>query len=90
MVLIDIFVRLILISLDIISVAMLIRMLFPLFAEIDSNRFYFFLECITEPFIIPIRFLLVKFNLFQGTPFDWSFTITYLLIGFLRMTLPVI
>ena len=77
------------IVLDVCSFAMLVRALMPIFFDVENSKVYLFACLITEPFIIPVRFLLVKFNLLQGTPIDWSFTISYLLIAFIRFALPV-
>ena len=77
------------ITLDVTSFAFLLRALMPLFCDVETNKIYLFVCLVTEPFIIPVRTILVKFNWLQGTPFDWSFTITYLLIAFVRMMLPV-
>jgi uncharacterized protein YggT (Ycf19 family) len=76
--------------LDAVSLAMLIRVLLQLFFDSDNSRISIFLACITEPFIMPIRFLMVKFNILQNSPIDWSFTVAYLVIVLLRMFLPVI
>ncbi|MBE6644773.1 MAG: hypothetical protein E7612_05265 [Ruminococcaceae bacterium] len=76
--------------LDFVSLAMIIRMFFSLFFAGEENRFSLFLACVTEPFITPVRFLMAKFNILQGSPIDWSFTITYLIIVLLRTVLPVI
>ncbi len=77
------------ITLDLASFAFLLRAIMPLFCDVESNRIYLFVCLVTEPFIIPVRFILVKFNLLQGSPIDWSFTISYLLIAFIRVFLPV-
>ena len=77
-------------TLDIVSIAMIIRMIFSLFFAGSENRFSIFLACITEPFVTPVRFLLAKFNLFQNSPIDWSFTISYFVIVLLRAVLPVV
>lgn len=78
------------ISLSVVSLAMVFRMLLPIFVNPEDSRAYAVAFCITEPFIIPVRAIMVKFNIAQGTPFDWSFTVTYLLIWVLQMLLPVI
>ena len=75
------------ITLDLVSLAFLFRALMPLFCDVETNKIYLFVCLITEPFILPVRAILVKFNLLQGSPFDWSFTIRYLLIAFVRMFL---
>ncbi len=87
---ISVIARVVAITLGVTSFAFLIRALMPLFTEVGGNRFYLFVCLITEPFIIPVRFLLQKFNLLQGSPIDWSFTISYLLLVFIRTLLPVI
>ncbi len=78
------------IVLDIVSFAMLVRMLCSFFMQGEDNRLTVFLACITEPFIIPIRFLLSKVSAFQNSPIDWSFTISYFVIILLRFMLPAI
>ena len=75
------------ITLDVVSLAFLLRALMPLFCDVETNKIYLFVCLLTEPFIIPVRAILVKFNWLQGSPFDWSFTISYLLIAFVRMFL---
>ncbi len=49
-----------------------------------------FLACITEPFIMPVRFFMVKFNILQDSPIDFSFTFAYLALTFVRFMLPTI
>ena len=77
-------------TLDVVSMAMMLRVIFSLFFDGEDSRLAIFLACITEPFIAPVRFLLVKFNILQDTPIDWSFTVSYLLIILLRLILPPI
>ena len=88
-IILDIFARIILIVLDAVSIAMLIRMFLPIFFGSEDGRLSLFLACITEPFIIPVRFIMAKFNILQGTPIDWSFTVTYLLIALVQLFLPI-
>ena len=88
--LLDFFARFISATLDVVSLAMLIRMLLPLFTNAEGSKFYMLVALITEPFIAPVRFFMVKFNLLQNSPIDWSFTVSYLVIGLVRMLLPVI
>ena len=78
------------ILLDIVSIAMFLRMILSLFTDSEDSRFSLFLACITEPFIIPVRYLLVKFNILQNTPLDWSFTVSYLVLMLLRLMLPAV
>lgn len=86
----DFFARLVSATLNVVSLAMLVRMLLPLFTHAEGSRLYTLLGIITEPFIAPVRFLLVKFNLLQNSPIDWSFTVAYLFIAFVQMLLPVV
>ena len=76
--------------LDMVSLAMIARMIFSLFDAMGESKISMFLACVTEPFVLPVRFLLVKFNILQNSPIDWSFTISYLVIVLLRMFLPVL
>lgn len=68
---------------------MLVRMILSFFADPDGKLYTFFFV-VTEPFIVPVRFLLAKFNLLQDSPIDWSFTIAYFLIALVEMFLPII
>lgn len=76
--------------LDVVSLAMLVRMILSWIPQTSEGRLSLFLACITEPFIMPIRFLLSKFNVLQNSPIDWSFAVSYLVIMLLRLMLPVI
>ncbi len=82
--------KLIGITLDAVTLAMMVRMLMPLVLNTDGSRVFTFVTLVTEPFIIPVRFLLFKLNILQDSPIDWSFTLSYLLIVLIRMFLPVI
>jgi uncharacterized protein YggT (Ycf19 family) len=85
-----IFAKLVSIILDAVMLAMVVRMLMPIFADVEGSRIYTFVCLLSEPFIIPIRFLLVKLNWLQNSPIDWSFTITYFVIVLIRNFLPII
>ena len=78
------------IALTVVYYAMLVRMLMPIFVDVEDNRFYILLCLITEPFIIPVRYLFVKFNIAQDSPIDWSFSATCLILILLTAALPVI
>ena len=77
------------ISLSLISWAMIGRMLLPLFTG-EDGRLYAFCYAVTEPIVIPFRYLMVKLNIGQGLPIDLSFTFAYLVIIIIDMFLPVI
>jgi len=81
--------KLIALTLSAVSFCMLARMILSFFAD-PEGRAYTFFFVITEPFIVPVRFLLAKFNLLQDSPIDWSFTLTYLILSMVQMFLPII
>lgn len=76
------------ILLEVLSIAMMIRVLLPIFFDPDGNRIYELTVMLTEPIVAPVRALFVKFNIGQGSPIDWSFFATYLLISILGTVLP--
>ena len=83
--------KLISVAITVVMYAMMIRAIMPFFIrDIEGNRFYLFVTLITEPVIAPVRFLLVKFNLWQDLPIDMAFMITYFILIFVQMILPVI
>lgn len=69
-----------------IQMAMLARAVLSWFM-LDGNKFVDFLYAITEPFIYPVRRLFQKMNWLQGTPIDFSFMVTYMLISILTIFL---
>ena len=76
--------------LEAVSLAMIIRMILSFFPSAAESRFAVFLTLFTEPFIMPVRYLMVKFNILQNTPIDWSFTLSYFVIAFIQMILPAV
>lgn len=87
----DILITVFHVLLEAVSLAMLVRMLLPLFMGMDEEGpLDVFLAFVTEPFIVPVRYLLVKFNLLQDTPIDWAFMIAYVIIGVLGAALPTV
>ena len=69
---------------------MLLRMILPFFLEPEESRIYALTFCISEPFIAPVRMIMVRLNIGQDSPIDWSFFATYLILMVLQMMLPVI
>jgi uncharacterized protein YggT (Ycf19 family) len=88
MVLIEIFASIISVVIDAVSLCMVARCIYSLIMHGENGKFGAFLALVTEPFIIPVRVLLAKFNLFENSPIDWSFTISYLLLMVIRILLP--
>ena len=66
--------------LSVLQLAMLVRAIMSWFPT-ESNRFENFLYVITEPLIMPIRWLFEKLNWFQGIPIDMSFMVAYLVLS---------
>lgn len=56
----------------------------------QDSRVAVFLTVVTEPFVIPVRALLFKFNIGQDSPIDWAFSLTYILIYIVQLFLPVV
>jgi len=78
------------VMLDAVYIAMLARMILPFFVNPEENRLYALSLLITEPVIIPVRFLMVKLNIGQNSPVDWSFFVTAILLSVIQSVLPVI
>ena len=76
--------------LEAVSLAMLLRMILPFFLEPEESRLYTLMFCVSEPFIAPVRMIMIKLNIGQNSPIDWSFFVTYILLSVLQMLLPVI
>ena len=78
------------IVLDVVSVAMIVRMILPFLVDPEENRAYAISCFMTEPFIAPVRAVMVMLNIGQDSPIDWAFSITYLLIWLLGSLFPAI
>lgn len=69
---------------------MLVRMIMPFFTDVEESRFYLGACLISEPFVAPVRAIMVKFNIGQDSPIDWAFFTTAFIIGSVRLFLPII
>ena len=78
------------IVMEVVSFTMIIRMLLPFFTDPSESRIYAISFCITEPFIVPVRAIMVKLNIGQDSPIDWAFSITYIILWLLSSLLPAI
>ena len=76
--------------LALVSFAMMIRALMPIFFDVENNRIYILACFISEPIIAPVRLIMAKLNIGQNSPIDWAFFVTYILIWILESILPVI
>jgi hypothetical protein len=78
------------IILDVISLSMMIRMLLPIFADVEDNRLYMLSVAVTEPLIIPVRIVLDMLGIGENTPLDMGFLTTYFLLAIIDLFLPII
>ena len=78
------------IILDVISLSMMIRMLLPIFADVEDNHLYMLSVTVTEPLIIPVRIVLDMLGIGENTPLDMGFLTTYFLLAIIDLFLPII
>ena len=78
------------IYLSLVSFTMLGRMLIQLFTGSDGGVLFAICYYVSEPFIVPFRFLLAKLNVGQSSPFDMGFLAASVGLIVLTMALPVI
>lgn len=69
---------------------MAIRMILPIFADVEDNRLYIFSVAMTEPFVAPVRFIMDKLGVESNLPIDMGFFVTYLILSFINIFLPAI
>lgn len=70
------------IFIDILSMAMLVRAVLSWFTMGEQTKIGAFLYVVTEPVILPIRALCNRFGWFRGMPIDMPFLITMVLLSF--------
>ena len=81
-------VKFVTIFIDVILFAMLIRAVLSWFSMgRGTSPLMGFLFIVTEPFILPVRVICMRFGWFQGTPLDFSFLITTLILSLLNVLL---
>ena len=73
--------RTILILIDILQLAMLVRAILSWIDPMHEWRISAFLYSLTEPVILPVRALCEKKHWFEGLPLDMPFMITWLLLS---------
>lgn len=69
--------------------AMFLRAILSWFIRDEENVLMGLLAFITEPAIIPVRGILMRFRFAQECPIDLSFMATFMLVFFLQQLLPV-
>ena len=63
--------------------AMFVRAVLSWFPGTDDNVVFNIAFAVTEPFIIPVRFLLEKIEWVRNAPLDVSFFVTFLILSLL-------
>ena len=67
--------------LDAVLLAMFLRVLLSLFGADPNSGLYGLLCLVTEPFILPVRYLLESIEAVRTMPIDLSFFVTYLILN---------
>ena len=80
-----IFKQLIIILIDVLHVAMLVRALLSWFDPMQEWKLTAFLHILTEPVILPIRALCDKMHWFEGMPIDIPFLLSWLALSLIQM-----
>ena len=70
------------------ELAMFLRAILSWFVADEENRFMLFLVAVTEPIILPIRFICSRFSALDDAPLDIPFFIAFLLLSVLNGLLP--
>lgn len=83
-----ILIKFVVIFLDVILMAMLVRAVMSWFVNGENGSpILNFLYVITEPLIVPVRLICQRFGWFQGTPIDMSFLITTMILSLISLLL---
>lgn len=61
---------------------MLVRAVMSWFPGAEDGAFYTAVYCFTEPLIIPVRFILDRFESVRNFPLDLSFFVTFFILSF--------
>ena len=73
----------------IIQIMLFLRAILSWFIREEESVLMGLLAMVTEPAIIPVRGILMRFRFVQECPIDISFMATFMLIFFLQQALPV-
>lgn len=84
-----IFSHFILVLLMAVEALMIARVVMGWFFVDEESALYRFAVVVTEPFVIPFRVLLERFEFVQNSPFDLSFFVAMMVISILQFVLPV-
>ncbi|MBQ9084602.1 MAG: YggT family protein [Clostridia bacterium] len=77
------------IYLSLCSLALLLRVILPLFSD-EDNVVLRLSIMVSEPIILPFRLLLSRFEFVQNSPFDVPFFVGYIALSVGRLFLPII
>lgn len=69
---------------------MMIRVILPLFLDVENSPIFALTVAITEPIVMPVRIILDKLGIGRGTPIDMGFMATYLVLFIVDIFLPAI
>lgn len=64
-----------------VQIAMFIRAIMSWFPNLAANAVGDFVYAVTEPFIIPMRNILSRFEWVQNSPLDIAYFVTFLIIA---------
>ena len=83
-----ILIKFVVLFLDVLLVAMLIRAIMSwFFMGGGESPLLNFLYVVTEPLIVPVRMICQKFGWFQGMPIDMPFLITTMILSLISLLL---
>ena len=75
--------------LQVLYIAMFLRAVLSWFVT-EGNFLLRLLTIITEPIVVPVRMLLLRFRVFQEMPIDISFLVAFILLSVVQGALPVL
>ena len=78
------------IYLDVAAIALLVRVIFPIFADAENSPIYAIAAVLSEPVIIPFRVISDKFGIWQDTPLDMPLLASTVFLMLTSLILPVI
>ena len=85
-----IFAKTVSLIIDLVFIAMMARVIIPFFLDVEESRVYALAFFISEPFVAPVRYVMIKMNWGQDSPIDWAFFMTYMILWLLQSLLPTI
>lgn len=90
MAILDIIAHLVSLTITVMSYAMAIRMILPLFITPEESRLYAFTCLLSEPIVAPVRTILYIFGIGDSLPMDFALPTAYILLFIIKLLLPEI